>query len=182
MELVTIAKPYANAVFEIAQQDKSYDGWKSVLEAAASLVNNEKMQSYLDFPSVTKQDKSEAIRGLVVKITERKLDSKEDEFLSLILENSRTDALPSILALFEERANEFEDAKLFQVISAYKLTAAEEKSIATDLGEKYNTNVSIETTIDDALVGGLVIKLGDKVIDMSIKARTDELSLRLTTH
>jgi F-type H+-transporting ATPase subunit delta len=62
------------------------------------------------------------------------------------------------------------------------LTAAEEKSIATDLGEKYNTNVSIETTIDDALVGGLVIKLGDKVIDMSIKARTDELSLRLTTH
>jgi F-type H+-transporting ATPase subunit delta len=53
MELVTIAKPYANAVFEIAQQDKSYDGWKSVLEAAASLVNNEKMQSYLDSPSVT---------------------------------------------------------------------------------------------------------------------------------
>lgn len=182
MELVTIAKPYANAVFEIAQQDKSHNDWKAVLEAAASLVTNEKMQDYLNSPSVTKQDKNAAIQGLVVKITKRKLNAKEDEFLSLILDNSRAEALPSILALFEERANSFDDAKVFQVISAYKLTTAEEKSIATDLGKKYNTNVSIETTINDSLVGGLVVKLGDKVIDMSIKARTDELSLRLTTH
>ncbi len=182
MELVTIAKPYANAVFEIAQQDKSHNDWKAVLEAAASLMANEKMQDYLNSPSVAKQDKNATIQELVVQITKRKLNTKEGEFLSLVLDNSRAEALPSILALFEERANSFDDAKVFQVISAYKLTAAEEKNIATDLGKKYNTNVSIEATINDSLVGGLVVKLGDKVIDMSIKARTDELSLLLTTH
>jgi F-type H+-transporting ATPase subunit delta len=110
------------------------------------------------------------------------LTTKENEFLSLILDNDRAPALPSILALFEDQANTFDDAKAFDVISAYKLTAAEEKSIVASLSEKYNASVSIETTIDDSLIGGLIIKLGDKVIDMSIKARTDELNLLLTTH
>ncbi|WPE17976.1 F0F1 ATP synthase subunit delta [Candidatus Thioglobus autotrophicus] len=182
MELVTIAKPYANAVFEIAQQDKSHNDWKVVLEAAASLVIDEQLQDYLESPNATKQDKSSTIQKLVASVVNRKLATKENEFLSLILDNGRTEALPSILSLFEDRSNAFDEAKAFHVISAYKLTAAEEKSIVADLSEKYNAGVSIETTIDDSLIGGLIIKLGDKVIDMSIKARTDELNLLLTTH
>ena len=182
MELVTIAKPYASAVFEIAQQDKSHNDWKVVLEAAASIAADAQMQAYLDSPSASKQDKGATIQKLVTSVVDRKLNPKENEFLSLILDNDRAAALPSIFALFEERANAFEDAKAFEVTSAYKLTAAEEKNIIADLSAKYNATVSIETTIDESLVGGLIIKLGDKVIDLSIKARTDELSLRLTTH
>lgn len=182
MELVTIAKPYATAVFEIAQQDKSHGDWKVVLEAASSLAINEQMQAYLDSPNASKHDKSNAIQNLVASIVKRKLNTKENEFLSLVLENGRTSALPSILALFEEQSNAFDDAKSFNVISAYKLTETEEKKIVADLSAKYNATVSIETTIDEALVGGLIIKLGDKVIDLSIKARTDELNHHLTTH
>ena len=182
MELVTIAKPYASAVFEIAQQDKSHNDWKAVLEAAASLVIDEQLQGYLASPNATKQDKGETIQKLVASVINRKLATKENEFLSLILDNNRTEALPSILSLFEDQANAFDEAKAFQVISAYKLTAAEEKSIVASLSEKYNASVSIETTIDETLIGGLIIKLGDKVIDMSVKARTDELNLLLTTH
>jgi F-type H+-transporting ATPase subunit delta len=182
MELVTIAKPYANAVFEIAQQDKSHNDWKAVLEASSALVVDEQMQGYLDSPNATKQDKSSTIQRLVSSVISRDLTTKENEFLSLILDNDRAPALPSILSLFEDQANAFDDAKAFDVISAYKLTAAEEKSVVANLSEKYNASVSIETTIDDSLIGGLIIKLGDKVIDMSIKARTDELNLLLTTH
>ena len=182
MELVTIAKPYANAVFAIAQQDKSHDDWKVVLEAAASLAADDQMQAYLDSPSASKQDKSATIQSLVASVAGRALNTKENEFLSLILENDRATALPSILTLFENQSNIFDDAKAFTVISAYKLTAAEEKSIVADLGAKYNATVSIETVIDESLVGGLIIKLGDKVIDLSVKARSDALNLRLTTH
>ena len=182
MELVTIAKPYARAVFKIAQQDKSQNDWKALLEAAASLVKDKQFQNYLDSPNVTKQDKEEAVQKLVARIINRKLATKENEFLSLIMDNDRTEVLPSILSLFDDQANIFEEAKTFQVISAYKLTATEEKGIVVSLSEKYNASVSIETTIDETLIGGLIIKLGDKVIDMSIKARTDELNLLLTTH
>ena len=182
MELVSIAKPYANAVFEIAQQDKSHDDWKAVLEASAALVVDDQMQSYLDSPSISKHDKSKAIQSLVTSIVGRALNTKENEFLSLVLDNDRAAALPSILSLFDDRSNSFDDAKAFTVISAYKLTATEEKNIVKDLAEKYNASVSIETSIDETLVGGLIIKLGDKVIDLSIKARTDELNLCLSTH
>ena len=182
MELVSIAKPYANAVFEIAQQDKSHDDWKAVLEASAALVADDQMQSYLDSPSTSKDDKSKAIQSLVTSIVGRALNTKENEFLSLVLDNDRAAALPSILSLFDDRSNSFDDAKAFTVISAYKLTATEEKNIVKDLAEKYNASVSIETSIDETLVGGLIIKLGDKVIDLSIKARTDELNLCLSTH
>jgi len=182
MELVSIAKPYANAVFEIAQQDKSHDDWKAVLEASAALVADAQMQSYLDSPSISKDDKSKAIQSLTTSIVGRSLNTKENEFLSLVLDNDRAAALPSILSLFDDRSNSFDDAKAFTVISAYKLTATEEKNIVKDLAEKYNASVSIETSIDETLVGGLIIKLGDKVIDLSIKARTDELNLCLSTH
>ncbi|HIB28209.1 MAG TPA: F0F1 ATP synthase subunit delta [Candidatus Thioglobus sp.] len=182
MELVSIAKPYANAVFEIAQQDKSHDDWKAVLEASAALVADAQMQSYLDSPSTSKQDKGKTIQSLVTSIVGRALNTKENEFLSLVLDNDRAAALPSILSLFDDRSNSFDDAKAFTVISAYKLTATEEKNIVKDLAEKYNASVSIETSIDETLVGGLIIKLGDKVIDLSIKARTDELNLCLSTH
>ena len=89
---------------------------------------------------------------------------------------------PSVLALFEDKLNTFDAAKAFMVTSAFELTDAEEEAIISDLGAKYNAKVTIETMIDESLVGGLIIKLGDKVIDLSIKARSEELSLRLTTH
>ncbi len=182
MELITIAKPYANAIFEIAQQDKSYNDWKVVLEAATAIVINKQMQAYLDSPNASKQDKISTIQKLVASVVSRQLNTKENEFLSLILSNNRETALPSITTLFENKANIFDDTKTFNVISAYELTLAEEENIIADLKTKYNAKISIETTIDELLVGGLIIKLGDKVIDLSIKARTDELSLHLTTH
>ena len=94
MEIVTIAKPYANAVFAIAQQDKSHNDWKIVLEAAASLVEDSQMQAYLESPKVSKTDKSNSIQKLVSSIANRALSAKENEFLLLILANGRTAALP----------------------------------------------------------------------------------------
>jgi F-type H+-transporting ATPase subunit delta len=182
MELVTIAKPYANAVFEIAQQDKSHDDWKVVLEAAATIAADDQMQAYLESPSASKQDKSATIQKLVASVISRTLNTKENEFLSLILDNGRAMALPSILALFDNQSNAFDDAKAFSIVSAYKLTATEENAIVADLSAKYNATVSIETSVDETLVGGLIIKLGDKVIDLSIKARSEELNFRLTSH
>ena len=183
MELVTIAKPYANAVFEIAQQDSNHAQWKAVLEAASQLIADDNMQAFIAAPSTDAQQKSDAILRLTGSILGRELEVKESAFLNLLLENDRTSALSDILALFEDQLNVLDDAKAFTVISAYKLSAKEEKQLVSDLTEKYNTTVSIDTVVDKDLVGGVIIKQGDKVTDMSVQARTNELGLRLlTTH
>jgi F-type H+-transporting ATPase subunit delta len=180
MELVTIAKPYANAIIEIATQNNNHSEWKEVLMAGAQLVSDKSMQSFLASPSETKAKKAIAISDLLAKMLDRKLSLQEDSFVNILLENDRTLALPSILTLFEKSVNSMSDSKVFQVISAYKLSEKEKKQIVSDLAEKYTANVSIETFVDDSLVGGVVIKDGDKVIDLSIKARLSELNLQLS--
>ncbi|SFV79461.1 ATP synthase delta chain [hydrothermal vent metagenome] len=180
MELTTIAKPYANAVFEIAEQNKSHSDWKAVLGAGAQLANDETMQAFIASPSATKANKADTAAVLFKSILGRALSTEETTFVSLLLDNGRISVLPSILELFDAMTNLSSDAKAFHVISAYKLSAKEEKQIVNDLSDKYKTTVSIDTEIDESLVGGVVIKEGDKVIDLSIKARVDELGLRLS--
>lgn len=180
MELTTIAKPYANAIFEIAEQNKSHSDWRGVLEAGAQLASDGNMQAFIASPSATNENKAQAVTALFKSILGRSLNNKETSFVALLLDNSRIDALPSMLELFDTMNNLSSDAKAFNVISAYKLSAAEEKQIVKDLSDKYKTTVSIDTEIDDDLVGGVVIKEGDKVIDLSIKARVNELGSRLS--
>ncbi len=176
MELTTIAKPYANAVFEIAEQNKSHSDWRGVLEAGAQLANDGNMQAFIASPSATSENKIQAVVAVFKAILGRALSKEETSFVTLLLDNGRIGVLPSMLELFDAMSNLSSDSKAFHVISAYKLSAAEEKQIVSDLSDKYSTTVSIDTEIDESLVGGVVIKEGDKVIDLSIKARVDGLS------
>ncbi|HAY41120.1 MAG TPA: F0F1 ATP synthase subunit delta [Gammaproteobacteria bacterium] len=180
MELVTIAKPYANAIIEIAMQNNTHEEWRDVLMAGTQVVNDESMQSFLASPGETKTNKAIAISSLLGKILDRNLSAEEKSFVDILLENDRALVLPSILSLFEKSINTLSDSKVFQVISAYKLSDKEKKQIVSDLADKYTANVSIETFVDESLVGGVVIKDGDKVIDLSIKARVSELNLQLS--
>ncbi len=180
MELTTIAKPYANAIFEIAEQNQSHSDWKGVLEAGTQLANDISMQTFIASPGTSGEDKTEVVVALFKSILGRALSKQENSFVVLLLDNSRIDALPSMLELFDVMSNLSSDAKAFHVVSAYKLSTAEEKQIVSDLADKYNTTVSIDTEIDENLVGGVVIKEGDKVIDLSIQARVNELGSRLS--
>jgi len=180
VELTTIAKPYANAIFEIAQQNKSHSDWKAVLEVGASIAEDAMMSAFVASPSANKAKKVEVLTGVFKSALGRALSKEETAFVNLLLENGRIVVLPSILELFDAKSNLDSDAKVFHVISAYKLSATEEKEITSNLSDKYNTTVSIDTEVDENLVGGVVIKEGDKVIDLSVKARVDELSSRLS--
>jgi F-type H+-transporting ATPase subunit delta len=180
VEITTIAKPYANAIFEIAEQNKSHSDWRGILEAGAKLANDENMQAFIASPSTTSENKAQAVAAVFKSILGRAISKEETVFVTLLLDNGRISALPSMLESFDIMSNLSSDAKAFHVISAYKLSAAEEKQIVTDLSDKYSATVSIDTEVDESLVGGVVIKEGDKVIDLSIKARVDELGSRLS--
>ncbi len=183
MELAVIAKPYANAIFELAQQNKLHLQWKMVLDAGAQLFGDQQMRRFIASPNVLRQDKLSTIKALLKSILARKLSKQEAAFIGVLLDNNRTNALPSIATLFESLMNTTNDAKLFNVISAYQLSEPEKEQIVSDLENQYNKAVSIDTAVDKDLVGGVIVKDGDKVIDMSIKAQVDELGLRLSiTH
>lgn len=182
MELNTIAKPYANAIFEIAQQSQSHSDWKSVLEAGVQLANDHTMQAFIASPSTTKGNKAGAIMALFESILGQSLSAQESAFVGLLLDNGRINALPSMLELFDAMADSRSDAKTFDVVSAYALNDQQQQQLMGDLSRKYNAIVSINTFVDENLVGGVVVKEGDKVIDLSVKARTNKLGTLLSVN
>lgn len=179
MKLTTIAQPYVNAIFEIAQKNNSYTDWKDILEVGTFIANNVIIRTFIASPNSTKVKKVKTITIIFTLVLGRALNKQEKAFIDLLLENSRINALPSILELFDTMSNLSSNVKVCHLISAYKLSKKEEDKIVKDLSDKYNTTVSIDTEINENLVGGVVIKEGDKVIDLSIKARINELGSHL---
>jgi len=122
------------------------------------------------------------ICALLEKATSRELSKQESAFINLILNNGRTEAFGSISVAFDSAVSNANQSKNFQVISAFELTEAEEKAIVDDLTSKHKTTVTVDTIVDETLKSGVIIKEGDKVIDTSIKAKVDALSVCLSVN
>jgi F-type H+-transporting ATPase subunit delta len=142
VELTTIAKPYANAVFEIAQHNKSHAHWRGVLEVGASVANDATMRAFVASPNSTKANKAKTIVAIFPSALDRAFRQQEKTFIDLLLENERWDALQSIMELFDAMSNLSSDAKAFHVISAYKLNKKEEDHIARELKHFTKLNIS----------------------------------------
>ena len=182
MELSTIAKPYAQAIFEIAEKNCSLSEWSELLRTASAIMADDTTQAFVASPSKSKDQKVELICALLEKATSRELSKQESALINLVLNNGRTDAFGSISSAFESAVSSANKSKNFQVVSAYDLSEAEKKAIVDDLTSKHKTIVTVDTVVDATLKGGVIIKEGDKVIDTSIKAKVDALSVCLSVN
>ena len=182
MELSTIAKPYAQAIFEIAEQSNSVLGWSDFLASTTVIMTDKNTKTFIASPSKNKDQKFDLISALITRMTSKDLSKQEAAFIHLILNNDRSSAISSIANAFEATVSNANKSKNFKVISAYALSEDEQKAIVEDLRSKHKTTVSVETEIDATLKGGVIIKEGDKVIDTSIKAKVDALSVSLSVN
>jgi F-type H+-transporting ATPase subunit delta len=182
MELITIAKPYVSAIIPITEEDNSQAKWEELLSAGAKLANNEIVKDFIAYPGLTKIDKINVVIGLLESILTRKLQTKENNFVKLLLINERINIIPSMLSLFKSMIGLKDNSKVFNVFSAYELSAEEKEKITNNLTIKYNKDVSIRVHIDQSLIGGIVVKDNDKVVDMSIKAKIENLNSCIATY
>ena len=182
MELSTIAKPYAQAIFEIAEKNDSLSEWSELLSTASVIMAEDATQAFIASPGTSKGQKVELICALLEKVTSRELSEQESAFINLVLNNGRTESFGSISSAFESSVANANQSKSFQVVSAFELTEEEKKAIVDDLTSKHKTTVTVDTVVDESLKGGVIIKEGDKVIDTSIKAKVDALSVCLSVN
>jgi F-type H+-transporting ATPase subunit delta len=182
MELSTIAKPYAQAIFDIAEQGSSHSEWSDLLSTASVIMSDDATQDFVASPNTSKDQKIQLICVLLEKVMARSLNTQESAFINLIINNDRTEAIESIANAFEVAVTNANKGMNFTVVSAFELSATEEKAIVDDLSAKHNTTVNVDTIVDGTLTGGVVIKEGDKVIDTSIKAKVDALSVCLSVN
>jgi F-type H+-transporting ATPase subunit delta len=179
----TIARPYARAVFEIADSAGALADWSGSLAVAGQLLGDRGLVEYLGDPDLSDERRFEFLTGLFDKAGSPLLaggDKKGSNFLKLLVENGRVGVLPEISTHFEALKAEVENSVDAVVTSAVALSKEQLDGIAASLRKRLGREVRITTEIDETLIGGAVIRAGDVVIDGSLRARLDGLANALT--
>lgn len=179
----TIARPYAQAVFELAVDAGTLAGWSASLEVAGQLLGESTLVEYLGNPKFNDKRRLEFLTGLFTKAKATLLsggDKQGTNFLKVLLENRRLSVLPEIAAHFEALKAKIENSVDATVTTATKLSKNQVQEIAAALKKRLGCDVRIETKIDEDLIGGAVIRAGDVVIDGSLRARLEGLAAALS--
>ncbi len=179
----TIARPYAQAVFELAHEAGDLDSWSAALGMASALLADGIVVAYLGDPEFNDAQRLEFLTGLFAKAGTDKLDGSDSRglnFLKLLLENDRVAVLPEIAEQFDVLKSKIENVVEVTITSATALDDAQRETYAAALRERLGREVHLETEIDENLIGGAVIKAGDVVIDGSLRARLEGLATALT--
>ena len=175
----TIARPYAQAIFELAHDADALSGWSASLDTARQVLVDGEVIAYLGNPDFSDAQRLDFLTGLFDKAGAGVLAGKDKRglnFLKLLLENGRVAVLPEIAAHFEVLKAQIENVVDVTVTSASPISQAEQDTIASSLRARLGRDVNIDTEIDETLIGGAVITAGDVVIDGSLRARLDGLA------
>ena len=175
-EYTTSARPYARAVYAQATETASVASWGDALSLMAAVASDASMQEILDKPQLSKEQKGE----LMLKVLSDKLNQQQQNLVRLMAENGRLRALPEVAHQFEIYRAEAEGKVDAEVISAFALTSEQERAITEMLKSKLGRDVSITTSTDESLIGGVVIKAGDIIIDGSMKSQLESLAISLS--
>ena len=174
-EISTIARPYAQAVFDLANEQKKLPIWSETLKLLSHVVENEAVQSVLSDSKVQDTDKEK----LILDICKKNIHKEGENFIKLLIENKRLLILPFISESFEIlKANE-EGSVTANIVVATKITKKETDEIVKNLEKKLNKKIEATVEIDQSILGGSVITVGDTVIDASVKGQLESLAFSM---
>lgn len=172
----TIARPYASAAFKQAQEENDLSGWSDMLAFLSGVVRDPLMSGVIVDPRVGVAKVTE----LMLSVAEGRLSRTGENFVRVLAENRRLDQLPAIGELFEQARAEFENRRMVEVVSAYEINDEQRADIQAAMSKRLGHAVDVIVRVDESLIGGAVLRVGDSVIDASMRGRLDELAATLT--
>jgi len=175
-ELRTLARPYAKAAFEYASGEDALDSWFTELRLVAAVAADSRVQILLGDPALTTE--SQAQRFLELFGSE--LGDSRQRFVQVLAANHRLSLAPQILELFTEYKAQREQTVEVQLISAFDMPDEVRERIASALGARLERDVHVSGETDSNLLGGVLIRAGDLVIDGSVRGRLNKLAEALT--
>jgi len=171
-ELSTIARPYAKAAFEYARDSKQLSQWAEQLATAAAVAADKGLQAALNDPALTAEQQAR----ILCDVCGDALGTQARNFIAVLAANKRLPLLPEIYSLFAQYKANQEKSVDVEVISAFDLADTARDKLAEGLGRKLERQVKVRTTTDSNLLGGVLIRAGDLVIDGSVRGRLNKLA------
>ena len=169
-ELTTIARPYAQAAFDYAVENKAIAEWQDMLLFAAEVANNETIKELIS-GSVAAEKLAEIFNG----VCGEQLNQQGQNLIKVLAENKRLQVIPDIAVLYTEMKAAHEKEIDVDVTSAAALDEKQQADISASLEKRLARKVKLNCSVDPELIGGVLIKAGDTVIDGSLRSKLNRL-------
>lgn len=175
-QLTTLARPYAKAAFSTAESSGQLAAWSKGLGLLAAVAQSPRVASLLANPSRNAGAQAQSL----IDLCGSELDAKVKNFVLVLAANKRLGLLSEIVALFEQLKAERERTVDVDVVSAFPMDAAAQQQLSTVLKQKLQRDVKLTANVDSSLIGGVVVRAGDTVIDNSVRGRLKKLAEAMT--
>ncbi len=175
-ENTIVARPYAKAVFELARDHDAFPQWAEFL-ALASLVAED--DGFLAFMRGLDAD-PDRLASIVIDVCGDRAGELQQNFIRVLAENGRLGCLPEIAREFTELRDEYENIAEVYVTSAVPLNETQKQEFAAAMKRRLGKDVRLNCDLDDSLIGGVIIRSGDVVIDGSLRGRIERLADAVT--
>ncbi len=172
LEKATIARPYANAAFDQAIDESKLGEWSTMLNLLGLIVSDDNMNAVINNPSIS----NEALHQFIADIGGDKFSQSGKNFIRVLIDAERIDLATDVFELFEQKRAAAEGISDVDVISAYPLDDAQVSAISESISKRLAKKIDINTEEDKDLIGGVIIRVGDSVIDASLRGRLKELN------
>ena len=175
-DAITLARPYAQAAYRQAARESAVDTWSEGMELLAAVTGDPELAKLLADPRVP----ADRVTDLVLDVLN---DARGDglfptlaNFVRVLGEGRRLVLGPEIARLFEAERSRRAGRSAVEIVSAYALDPPQVELLAQAIGRRLGSEITLETAVDDSLIGGVVIRVGDSVIDASLAGRLRELA------
>lgn len=171
-EFATVARPYAKALYELAQKQNTLRPWLDKLTVMADVVVDSKVSELLANPERAAREKAQLFLEL---LESEKLDQSLQQFVLVLAENGRLPVLPAILAQYRTLALSEDDTLQATVYSAFPLEEKLLVDLVADLEKRIQSKLQVHVEVDADLIGGIKVEFGDQVLDMSVQGKLNAL-------
>jgi F-type H+-transporting ATPase subunit delta len=175
-ETVTIARPYAEAVFKLALEHGDFVRWSDTLELIAQVTADPGVRSLIGNPNIPAAE----VEKLLLGVCGKDLDGAGRNLIQVLAHNRRLDVVPEIRTLYEALKAEHEGVYQARIYSAFEMDDAQLSQLVAELETKYGHKISATVDVDPSLIGGVKVVIGDRVLDTTIRGRLNAMAAALT--
>ena len=176
MEIATVARPYAEALFQIAQK-QDLTQWSPLIEALANIGSHPQVLEVANNPNLRKDQ----IAEILFSIFRCENDELVKNFIQVLVDNDRVSLLPEIAHQFEELKNASQGAAIAKIATAFPLTEAQVDDIVSKLEKRFGRKLIPTVEVDDSLIGGICATVGDEVLDLSVRGKLQKMQETLVS-
>jgi F-type H+-transporting ATPase subunit delta len=170
MELATIARPYAEALFRVAQND-DLTKWASIMSELAVIGANTDIRKLAINPKLDKHQVVDVLLSLVNAADHAEVKN----FIEILVQNDRVMLLPEISEQFHELKNASEGVADAEIISAFSMSDSQLQEVLKTLEKRFMRKLNVTVTEDTSLIGGIIVIVGDEVLDLSVRAKLQKM-------